>query len=146
MFSLVEYEAKKWLHEQHKSLKEEVRRLLIIYKLENAKKLTSTYALSMKTSDLARNLITEAYIKRFDEEIKKLGAHYIGVQLKKTGTEKGRVFHQIILKNNKLGIPSAEVLSEGEFRIVSLAAFLADVEGQAYKSTFIFDDPITSLD
>ena len=30
--------------------------------------------------------------------------------------------------------------------IVSLAAFLADVEGRANKSTFIFDDPITSLD
>ena len=39
-----------------------------------------------------------------------------------------------------------EILSEGEFRIVSLAAFLADTEGRGSKTTFIFDDPISSLD
>jgi hypothetical protein len=32
------------------------------------------------------------------------------------------------------------------FRIISLAAFLADVEGHANKAAFVFDDPISSLD
>ena len=31
-------------------------------------------------------------------------------------------------------------------RIVSLAAFLADTEGRGSQTTFIFDDPISSLD
>jgi wobble nucleotide-excising tRNase len=39
-----------------------------------------------------------------------------------------------------------EILSEGEFRIVSLAGFLADTEGRGSKTTFIFDDPNSSLD
>ena len=39
-----------------------------------------------------------------------------------------------------------EVLSEGESKIVSIAAFLADVTGKSKKAPFIFDDPISSLD
>jgi hypothetical protein len=39
-----------------------------------------------------------------------------------------------------------DVLSEGEFRIVSIAAFLADVAAEDYDVPFIFDDPISSLD
>ena len=38
------------------------------------------------------------------------------------------------------------VLSEGEQRIVSLAAFLADVGSKPNSAPFIFDDPISSLD
>lgn len=39
-----------------------------------------------------------------------------------------------------------EILSEGERRIVSLAAFLANVTGRDRCVPFIFDDPISSLD
>jgi ABC-type multidrug transport system ATPase subunit len=38
------------------------------------------------------------------------------------------------------------VLSDGERRIICLAAFLADVADKPHASTFIFDDPISSLD
>ena len=38
------------------------------------------------------------------------------------------------------------MLSEGENRIVSIAAFLADVTGKSNQAPFIFDDPISSLD
>lgn len=40
----------------------------------------------------------------------------------------------------------SEILSEGERRIVALAAFLADVTGGAGSTPFVFDDPISSLD
>ena len=56
------------------------------------------------------------------------------------------MYFQIILEGNQRGLAVDKILSEGEFRIISLAAFLADVEGHADKSTFIFDDPISSLD
>ena len=39
-----------------------------------------------------------------------------------------------------------EILSEGEYRVVSLAAFLADLNSWNRTQAFIFDDPITSLD
>ena len=38
------------------------------------------------------------------------------------------------------------MLSEGERRIVALAAFLADVTGNRSNSPIVFDDPISSLD
>ena len=41
---------------------------------------------------------------------------------------------------------TSEILSEGESRIISLAAFIADLEGSESYSPFIFDDPISSLD
>jgi hypothetical protein len=58
----------------------------------------------------------------------------------------GRVYHRVFLKNAKEPVKTADILSEGEFRIVSLAAFLADTEGRGTRATFIFDDPISSLD
>jgi len=56
------------------------------------------------------------------------------------------VFHKLQLKNCTRGVCTTEILSEGEFRIVSLATFLADIEGQAHIAPFVFDDPISSLD
>ena len=141
-----EYQARKWLSEQRTLIESEVdllgRKLLLSF----ARGLTDTHALSLKKSALADELITAAFIKRFDAEVKALGAGRTGVELVKTKTQKGRAFHAIRLKNNKTDIPASEILSEGEFRIISLAAFLADVEGHANKATFVFDDPISSLD
>jgi hypothetical protein len=95
---------------------------------------------------LVEQLIAAEYIERFNIEIQKLGAGRIKAKLEKTRSNKGRVLFQIKLEGNKLGISLDNVLSEGEFRIISLAAFLADVESHPYKSTFVFDDPISSLD
>jgi energy-coupling factor transporter ATP-binding protein EcfA2 len=143
---MVELEAKKWLSEQRESIGEEISRLQTINKLKKAIKLTDTTLLSKKKSSLADSLITDAYIVRFNNELKELGAQKINVELKKTRTDKGRVLHQLKIMNNNSGIPTSEILSEGEYRIVSLSIFLADVEGSENTSTFVFDDPISSLD
>jgi len=143
---MIELEAKKWLSEQSESIGEEISRLQTISKLKKAIKLTDTTQLSKKKSSLADSLITNAYITRFNNELKELGAQKINVELKKTRTDKGRVLHQLKIMNNNSGIPTSEILSEGEYRIVSLSIFLADVEGTENTSTFVFDDPISSLD
>ena len=41
---------------------------------------------------------------------------------------------------------NSQVLSEGELRLASLAAFIADSEGRGSKFPFVLDDPISSLD
>jgi hypothetical protein len=64
----------------------------------------------------------------------------------KNKTTKAQVRHQVSLQNAKAAVKPAEVLSEGELRIVSLAAFLADVTSNNTCTPFIFDDPISSLD
>lgn len=85
-------------------------------------------------------------MKRFEKELELLGASRVRVEMVKTKASKGHIFHQIKLKNCCMDVHTADVLSEGEFRVVSLAGFLADVEGRPNNTPFIFDDPISSLD
>lgn len=141
-----ELDAKRWLTQQKQSINEEVQRLIIINKLKQAQSLTNTTQISNKKSTLSDDLITNEYVKRFQEELKELGASRIKVEMVKTKASKGRVYHQIKLINCTKSINTVDVLSEGEFRVVSLAGFLADVQGCLNKTPFIFDDPISSLD
>jgi energy-coupling factor transporter ATP-binding protein EcfA2 len=141
-----ELETRKWLSEQKNSIEQEVSRLQHITALNRARRLTNPRELSLKKSALADVLISPAFIKRFKHELKTLGASRIKVELAKTRTEYGRVYHRIKMKNCKSNVCATDILSEGEFRVVSLAAFLADVEGHSHTTPFVFDDPISSLD
>jgi ABC-type cobalamin/Fe3+-siderophores transport system ATPase subunit len=86
------------------------------------------------------------YLARFKKELNSLGAKHISVKIKKTRTSHGKVYHKLMITNMKKSANLQEVLSQGEYRIVTLAAFLADAGGRADSSPFIFDDPISSLD
>ncbi len=137
--------AKKWLSENRAAIEEEVSRLKILTRIQKAKKTTNTKALSQKKGELAEELITDAFLKRFNTELRALGASQINVELVKSKVSKGRVLHKLQLRGaSESALP--DVLSEGESRIVSIAAFLADVTGKSSKAPFIFDDPISSLD
>ena len=141
-----ELEARKWLNEQKASIEDEIARLKKIAALEAARKLTNTTTLSKKKAELAQALVSDAFIQRFNSELKAMSAARIQVELVQSRTDKGHVFHEIRLKNAKLVVPTSDVLSEGERRVVSLAAFVADVEVIDANTPIVFDDPITSLD
>lgn len=136
---------RKWLSENRTAIEDEVARLKLLYRIEQAKKLTNTRALSQKKGELAEVLITDAFVQRFNSELKALGASQVKVELVKSKVSKGRVLHKLQLRGaSQNGL--TDVLSEGENRIVSIAAFLADVTGKSNQTPFIFDDPISSLD
>lgn len=138
-------QTRKWLSEHRAAIDEEVARLKLLNQIQEAKKLTNTKTLSQKKGELAEALITDAFVQRFNAELKALGASQVKVELVKSKVSRGRVLHKLQLRDasqNKL----ADVLSEGESRIVSIAAFLADVTGKSNQAPFIFDDPISSLD
>lgn len=138
-------QAKKCLSEHRIAIDEEVTRLKRLNQIQEAKKLTNTKALSQKKGELADALITDAFVHRFNAELKTLGASKVKVDLIKTKVSKGRVLHRLQLRGaSQHGL--ADVLSEGESRVVSIAAFLADVTGKSNQTPFIFDDPISSLD
>jgi energy-coupling factor transporter ATP-binding protein EcfA2 len=141
-----ELAARKWLSQQRSAIEEEIERLSMINILEWAERSTNTQALSKRKSILADKLVTEAYAERFIDELKNLKASHLAVELAKTRVVVGRVYHRILLKNAKIAVKTSDILSEGEFRILSLASFLADAEGRDAKTPFIFDDPISSLD
>ena len=141
-----ELAARKWIAGQKTAVEAEVKRLGEVAVLEKAKDLCGTKAISLKKGALAEQLITPAYVEAFNSELKHLGANRVKVSLEKTRVEKGAVLHQVKLRGAIRHKPIQEVLSEGEHRIVSLAAFLADVAAKPNGSTFVFDDPISSLD
>jgi energy-coupling factor transporter ATP-binding protein EcfA2 len=141
-----ELRALKWISQQRSAIESELTRLNELHKLDQARKLCSTQQLSVKKSNLAEELITTAYVHRFQGELNALQARHVRVKLTKTQAERGHVLHKIQLEGCTKPVNTSDVLSEGEFRIVSLAAFLADVEGREDKGPFVFDDPITSSD
>ncbi|HYC77337.1 MAG TPA: AAA family ATPase [Planctomycetota bacterium] len=142
---LRELKARKWLSEQHDAVTAEIERLQAVELLNQARRLTDTRGLSRKKGELADSLITEAFVQRFRDELMALGASRIKVELVKKRVDRGHVLHELRLANARSGAPR-DVLSEGEHRIVSLAAFLADVTGKLQPAPFVFDDPISSLD
>lgn len=142
---LAELLAKKWIFENRKNLGRIHVHKRLNADLDAAKKLTATARISTKKSELAEAVVTEAYAARFKKELNELSGGRIKVTLAKSRVARGRVLHRIGLMSAKK-VELKSVLSEGESRIVSLAAFLADSEGNRTTSPFVFDDPISSLD
>ncbi len=142
---LCSLQTRKWLSEHRAAIDEEVNRLKLLKRIQGARKSTNSRALSQKKGQLAETLVTDAFVERFNTELKVLGARQVKVELVKSRVSKGRILHRIQLRAaSQNGL--VDVLSEGENRIVSVAAFLADVTGRSNQSPFIFDDPISSLD
>ncbi len=143
---LLELEAKQWTSSQNISILSEVQRLKDIQLLNTWRTLTNARSISTKASELSEQIITEDYIRRFNEELVLLSANRMKVKISKTPVRDGVVKHQIKLRDTVADIPLTDVLSEGEQRIISLAAFLADVTARDESIPFVFDDPISSLD
>lgn len=144
---LLNLEAKRWASEQLDAIKAEVARLKKLDQYAVWRRQTSTAGISRKAGQLSKALITDAYVDRFNAELKNLGASHIKVELVRAGVAYGEVKHRIQLREviaEETQI--TEILSEGERRIVSLAGFLADVNAQPSNVPFVFDDPISSLD
>lgn len=140
-------EAKQWISQQSDAVRHEITRLKKIQEYETWKRLANSRNISIKASEIAEKVITQVYVTRFNQELNQLGATRIKVELVQTKIERGKALYKLQLKGVVSGqaMPDS-VLSEGERRIISLAAFLADVADKPVAAPFIFDDPISSLD
>lgn len=143
----LELEARRWTSQQSAAIQPELERLKQVATYEKWKKSANSTHISKKATEFSEQAITEAFVNRFNEELKKLSAAKIRVELIKSKTKKGKVPHKVVLKGSQSpqGTPDS-ILSEGEQRIIALAAFLADVVDKPFAAPFIFDDPISSLD
>lgn len=143
----LELEARRWMSQQSDAIRSEVARQRKSAQYEVWKRLAHPRAISNQASEVAEQVITQAFVDRFNRELAALGASKIKVELVRARTERGRVLHKLRLKGAQSAATGPEVvLSEGERRIVALAAFLADVADQPNAAPFVFDDPISSLD
>lgn len=144
--SKVELEAKKWVSQQAIAVRAEIMRLKQYKQYDDWKSFANSKGVSLKSAEVAEKVITHAYVGRFNRELLALGANRIKVELVKTKAEKGKVLHRLQLKGVKSKQTLDKVLSEGERRVVALAAYLADLTEKPSNAPFIFDDPISSLD
>lgn len=139
--------ARQWTTQQADAVIAEIARLQQVAVYETWKRSANSQRISVKAGDVAKQVITAAFVERFNQELKALGASRIRVELVKTRMEKGKALHRLRLKGVQTGQDLPEsILSEGERRIVGLAAFLADVAQRPHVAPFVFDDPISSLD
>src|SRR5450756_1627295 len=60
---------------------------------------------------------------------------------------RGVTYHRVDIDGRKLDtVPVKEIVSEGEFRAIALAAFLAELAQSSDRSAIVVDDPVCSLD
>jgi energy-coupling factor transporter ATP-binding protein EcfA2 len=143
---LTELKAMQWLNQNQQSVENEVKRLGEEKVYEKAISLTNTVALTKKNNELAALELEAGYQDRFKKELGELGGSRLPVTPISSPQGKGRVTFKVGLIGTKKTADATSILSEGENRIVALAAFLADISGSGLHTPFVFDDPISSLD
>lgn len=141
-----ELKAAQWLNQNKKLIINEVARIKQVALLTKALSLSKTNQLSSKSNSLSQELISDGYRNRFSAELTKLGGKRLKVRPRENKKGKGETTFDIELIDAAHSVSPSLILSEGESRIVALAAFIADMTGEQYVTPFIFDDPISSLD
>jgi len=106
---------------------------------------TTTNAITTLGNSIADEVITPRVRDRFQQEIQKLAASRVRVDIVRSGGKYGSPQYQVrLFANDKAKV--AQVLSEGEQTCVALAAFLTELATSAHRSALVFDDPVSSLD
>lgn len=143
---LLELQGQEWLSTIREAVLAEVERKRQLGIYDDAERLTQTNALTTFSNAVAKAELAGGFVERFNHELARLGGTHIPVRLSHKLEGKGVVTFTIGLAETNAKVKSREVLSEGEQRVVALAAFLADVTGTHRSLPVIFDDPISSLD
>lgn len=138
----IDLTANKWFFDNQNNL--DIKAKLFALK-DLCSKATTNMVTTLK-KNLSQIMITETYIKRFSDELNSISSsHIIKVELIPSAS-KGKVYHKVALVGAVEKRNTEEILSEGEYRAVSIAAFLADLSSWNVNQAFVFDDPINSLD
>lgn len=123
----------------------EIDRLAQLARLSKCVTETTTNAVTSLGNSIADQVITPRMRDRFQEEIQKLAASRVRVDIVRSGGKYGSPQYQVkLFANDRAKVHS--VLSEGEQTCVALAVFLAELATAGHSSCLVFDDPVSSLD
>ena len=106
---------------------------------------TRTQGITRKSSAITRASVTEKLKESFQIELSRLGFRQVEVELTNAGGTEGVSYHKIVLTRAP-GVELPKVVSEGEQRCLSIAAFFAELSTADDPSAIVFDDPVSSLD
>jgi len=126
----------------------------ILDEIENKKKIaaygqcieeTKPTAITQKSSQVTKAVVSERLKQSFKSELQNLEFNHVEVELKEVGGAEGVFYHKLILTRNP-GVEVPKIVSEGEQRCISIAAFFAELSTADDPSAIVFDDPVSSLD
>jgi len=149
------------LRKLESELKElEARKLLsanlsgVIKEIERQKKMAvyslclndvTTTSITKKSTEITKKVVTEHLIESFHKELSKLGFNHLEIDLEPSGATRGALYHKLVIKRAP-NIEVQNVVSEGEARALSIAAFFSELSTASNPSGILFDDPVSSLD
>jgi len=106
---------------------------------------TTTNAITQKSSAVTKIAVSQKLKESFSKELENLRFRQVEVELSEAGGAEGVLYHKLILKRAP-GVELPRVVSEGEQRCLSIAAFFAELSTADDPSAIVFDDPVSSLD
>nr|WP_286192977.1 MULTISPECIES: AAA family ATPase [unclassified Synechococcus] len=106
---------------------------------------TATKGITQKSTSVTKTSVTQKLKDSFRNELDSLGFRHIEVELKEAGGSEGILYHKLLLTRAP-GVDLPRVVSEGEQRCLSIAAFFAELSTADEPSGIVFDDPMSSLD
>ena len=106
---------------------------------------TRTHTITQKSTAVTKTAVSQRLKQSFSDELDKLSFKQVNVELKESGGERGVFYHKIVLTRAP-DVELPKVVSEGEQRCLSIAAFFAELSTADDLSGIVFDDPVSSLD
>ncbi len=142
---LHELEDRAWLAANAAAVRDEVKRLATLRNLQAAYDDTNPEPVTRRSTVVARALVTDRLRDAFAKEIQDLKLAYLRVELRQRTGEIGEAKFGIQLLRSP-DTAAGDIFSEGEYRCIALAAFLAELSTADESSAIVFDDPVSSLD
>ncbi|MBW8079381.1 MAG: AAA family ATPase, partial [Gallionella sp.] len=106
---------------------------------------TKTQAITAKSTAVTKAVVSQKLKKRFQDELVNISFRHVEVEVKELGGTDGVFYHKLVLPRAP-GVELPKVVSEGEQRCLSIAAFFAELSTADDPSGIVFDDPVSSLD
>ena len=106
---------------------------------------TTTNAITKKSTAVTKTAVSQKLKQSFADELTNLGFQHVEVELKEAGGAEGVLYHKLVLTRAP-GVELPRVVSEGEQRCLSIAAFFAELSTADDPSGIVFDDPVSSFD
>jgi len=106
---------------------------------------TTTNAITQKSTAVTKAAVSQKLKDGFRDELESLAFRHVEVELTEAGGAEGVLYHKLILTRAP-GVELPRVVSEGEQRCLSIAAFFAELSTADDPSGIVFDDPVSSLD
>jgi energy-coupling factor transporter ATP-binding protein EcfA2 len=106
---------------------------------------TRTQTITQKSTAVTKTAVSQRLKQSFSDELGNLAFRHVEVELREAGGADGVLYHKLILTRAP-GVELPKVVSEGEQRCLSIAAFFAELSTADDPSGIVFDDPVSSLD